>query len=61
MRQVNREPLAPAILELLQRANEACPAGAVSSLMAAGGDAVCGVPHSVLLKEAVYNAVGVSH
>jgi len=57
--EVNREPLAPAIMDALKAADEACPAGAVESLVAAGGEAVCGVPRDVLLKEAVYNAVGV--
>jgi hypothetical protein len=44
---------------MLRAANEACPAGAVPAIVAAGSEAVSGVPSAVLLKEAVYNAVGV--
>jgi hypothetical protein len=44
---------------MLHAADAACPAGEVAGLVAAGGSEVCGVPCSVLLKEAVYNAVGV--
>ena len=49
--QGNREAVAPMLLELLQRANQACPVGAAAQLQ---GPRVHGVPAAVLTKEAVY-------
>ena len=59
--QAYRAELAPAVVQLLTSASEACPPGAPARMVlqnGSGPSAIAGVPTAVLHKEAVYAAVG---